>query len=113
MSDEDLSSTSAPTVAGHDPGANETLPDVAGHTGGPTLGAPTASQPNPANMDSLLHFPGRALNEIEKHLLPAWRRRTSDEPRWAVSTAVCVAIALQLTLPRSLEMPPRWLLLRT
>ena len=110
MSDEDLSSTSASTDTGHDKGANETQPDVAAHTRGPTPGAPTASEPNPAPMDTLLHFPGRVLNEIEKHLLPAWRRRTSDEPRWAVSIAVCVAIALQLTLPQSLEMPPRWLL---
>lgn len=43
-------------------------------------------------------------------LVPAWRRRTEGEPRWAVSVAVVAAIALQATLPASLAMPPRWAL---
>ena len=42
--------------------------------------------------------------------MPGWRRRTSTEPRWAVSVAILVAIALQASLPASLGMPPRWLL---
>ncbi len=43
-------------------------------------------------------------------LVPAWRRRTEGEPRWATSVAVVAAIALQATLPASLAMPPRWAL---
>lgn len=60
--------------------------------------------------EKLLHLPGRALGEVESRVLPAWRRRTTAEPRWAVSAAILVAIALQATLPSSLAMPPRWLL---
>ena len=42
-----------------------------------------------------------------KRLLPAWRRHTDAETRSAVSGAVAVAIALQLSLPDSLTLAPR------
>jgi uncharacterized membrane protein len=63
-----------------------------------------------ANMERLLHLPGRAMSGVEKHLVPAWRRRTNGEARWASTTAVVIAIALQLSLPDRYAMPPRWLL---
>jgi len=62
------------------------------------------------NMERLLQLPGRAMGEVEQRLVPAWRRRTSGEARWAVSVAVAVAIGLQLSLPSKLAFPPRWLL---
>ena len=62
------------------------------------------------NVERLLQLPGRALGEVETRLVPAWRRRTNGEPRWAVSIAVALAIGLQLSLPSSLAFPPRWLL---
>jgi hypothetical protein len=42
--------------------------------------------------------------------LPAWRRRTLGERRWPPSLAVVSAAALQLSLPKRLAMPPRFLL---
>jgi hypothetical protein len=62
------------------------------------------------HVDRLLQLPGRAMGEVEQRLVPAWRRRTIGEPRWAVSIAVGLAIGLQLSLPDSLAFPPRWLL---
>ena len=62
------------------------------------------------HVDRLLQLPGRAMGEVEQRLVPAWRRRTNGEPRWAVSIAVALAIGLQLSLPDSLAFPPRWLL---
>ena len=63
-----------------------------------------------ANVERLLRLPGRAVSEVEKHVVPAWRRRTVGEPRWASGIAVALAISLQLSLPRRFTMPPRWLL---
>jgi uncharacterized membrane protein len=63
-----------------------------------------------ANVERLLHLPGKAMTGVEKHIVPAWRRRTDGEARWASSIAVGVAIALQLSLPSRFAMPPRWLL---
>ena len=62
------------------------------------------------NMERLLQLPGRAMGEVEQRLVPAWRRRTDGEARWAVSVAVALAIGLQLSLPSTLAFPPRWLL---
>jgi uncharacterized membrane protein len=63
-----------------------------------------------ANVERLLHLPGKAMTGVEKLLVPAWRRRTNGEPRWASTIAVVVAIGLQLSLPNRYAMPPRWLL---
>jgi uncharacterized membrane protein len=63
-----------------------------------------------ANMERLLHLPGKAMSGVEKHLVPAWRRTTNGEARWASTIAVVVAIGLQISLPNRFEMPPRWLL---
>lgn len=80
-------------------------------SGGPAIDATIgALRDQLTHVEQLLHLPGRAFAEVEGRLVPAWRRRTAGEPRWAASIAVCVAIGLQITLPRSLEMPPRWLL---
>ena len=46
----------------------------------------------------------------ERYVLPAWQRVTQGEPRWPVSLAVVVAIALQLVLPYRVAFRPRWLL---
>jgi hypothetical protein len=42
--------------------------------------------------------------------LPAWLRPTEGEPRWTVSVAVLVLIALQIKAPRHLAFQPQWLL---
>ncbi|GAA2810567.1 hypothetical protein GCM10010441_39060 [Kitasatospora paracochleata] len=41
---------------------------------------------------------------------PAWKQPTEGEERWAVTTAILVAIALQLYLPHRLTLQPHWLL---
>lgn len=97
--------------SGGAPGASPAHHDGGLHIPVPGLDATVgAFRDQLANVEHLLRLPGRALNEVEDRLVPAWRRRTTGEPRWAVSCAVAMAIALQLTLPHSLEMPPRWLL---
>jgi uncharacterized membrane protein len=50
------------------------------------------------------------VREAGAKLVPAWRRITQGEPRWPVSLAVLVAIALQLSLPQRFAVHPRWLL---
>jgi uncharacterized membrane protein len=62
------------------------------------------------NAERLLHLPGQAMGEITGRIVPAWKRRTDGEARWAAGAAVLFAIAVQLSLPASLAMPPRWLL---
>ncbi|MEV8509757.1 hypothetical protein AB0368_33705 [Actinoplanes sp. NPDC051475] len=41
---------------------------------------------------------------------PAWRRRTNAEARWPAALAALTAIALQLSVPQRLTLPPGWLL---
>jgi hypothetical protein len=48
--------------------------------------------------------------KADRHLVPAWRRRTQGERRWPAGLAVTAAAALQLALPTRLAMPPRFLL---
>ena len=42
--------------------------------------------------------------------MPAWRRETDTEQRWAVTVAILVAAGLQLPLPDKLNFLPGWLL---
>ena len=49
----------------------------------------------------------RALGE---HVVPAWRRVTTREPRVPVTIAILVAIMLMATLPARIANHPRWLL---
>ncbi|MEU6894938.1 hypothetical protein ABZ934_24695 [Streptomyces sp. NPDC046557] len=46
----------------------------------------------------------------EHRPLPAWRRVTRGENRWASTAAVLTAVALQWTLPERLTIKPEWLL---
>ncbi|MFF3906334.1 hypothetical protein ACFYZJ_10025 [Streptomyces sp. NPDC001848] len=59
-----------------------------------------------------LHERLARLEELltEARQVPAWRRPTRDESRWAVSGAVLAAVALQLLLPERLAFRPEWLL---
>ncbi|MGZ8177275.1 hypothetical protein ACXVUM_05025 [Williamsia sp. SKLECPSW1] len=50
------------------------------------------------------------LRRVEHDALPAWRRITTGEPRWAAAVAVVAVIALQLALPERLNLSSRWLL---
>jgi uncharacterized membrane protein len=55
---------------------------------------------------------GRRANfrkELE-NVIPAWMRPTRGEPRWPVTVAVLLAIGLQLLIPESLALRPRWVL---
>ncbi|GAA2062698.1 DUF1345 domain-containing protein [Williamsia deligens] len=49
-------------------------------------------------------------HRLENDALPAWRRITAGEPRWAAAVAVVAVIALQLALPERLNLSSRWLL---
>ena len=42
--------------------------------------------------------------------LPAWRRSTEGEPRWAAAAGIVVMAALQLSFPEELAIGTRWLL---
>lgn len=50
------------------------------------------------------------LESGERDVVPAWRRATQGEPRWAVTAVILVAIALQLMLPHRLAFQPYWAL---
>lgn len=50
------------------------------------------------------------LESGEHGVVPAWRRATRGEPRWAVTAVILVAIALQVMLPRRLVFQPYWAL---
>ncbi len=52
---------------------------------------------------------GQATERTEHAVTPAWRRVTEGEPRWPVSVAVLVMIALQFGLPPELHVGPVWL----
>lgn len=51
-----------------------------------------------------------AAHGVESAHLPAWLRWTHGEPRWPVTLAVLVAIALQVLLPDRETLPLPWLL---
>ena len=53
---------------------------------------------------------GRLAGDVQRLAVPAWRSSTQGERRWMVTSAVAVAIALQLALPHRLVLPPWWLL---
>jgi uncharacterized membrane protein len=55
---------------------------------------------------------GRRTNirEEVEGIIPAWLRPTPGEPRWPVAAAVLLAIGLQLLIPESLALRPRWML---
>ena len=42
--------------------------------------------------------------------MPAWRRETDTEQRWAVGAAILLALGLQLPLPQTMTFLPFWLL---
>ncbi|MFF7969835.1 hypothetical protein [Streptomyces sp. NPDC007905] len=52
----------------------------------------------------------RLLQSGERDLVPAWRRATRGEPRWAVTAVILLAVALQLMLPHRLALQPYWAL---
>jgi hypothetical protein len=58
----------------------------------------------------LLEHSADALTDRVHELVPAWVRTTGAENRLPVMTAVLIAAALQLVLPRRLSLPPRELL---
>lgn len=51
-----------------------------------------------------------AVHRVENVHRPAWMRRTRGEPRWPVTATVIAAIGLQLVLPDTLALRPRFLL---
>jgi hypothetical protein len=60
-------------------------------------------------IEQLLDPGFRLLDHAErKVIVPAWRRITKGEPRWPVSLAILVAIALQAAVPEWLAFGPRW-----
>ncbi|MER7925905.1 MULTISPECIES: hypothetical protein [unclassified Streptomyces] len=52
----------------------------------------------------------RLLEDGGRGVVPAWRRVTRGETRWAVSAVILVAVVLQLMLPHRLAFQPYWLL---
>ncbi|WP_329130040.1 hypothetical protein OG552_05405 [Streptomyces sp. NBC_01476] len=61
-----------------------------------------------ARIEALLTTPARGtFDEAEHRLLPAWRRATRGEPRWAATSAVVAVLVIQWVLPARLVVPPR------
>ncbi|MER6472620.1 hypothetical protein [Streptomyces collinus] len=52
----------------------------------------------------------RLLESGERDLVPAWRRATRGEPRWAVTAVILLAVGIQLMLPHRLALQPYWVL---
>ncbi|MEU2422028.1 hypothetical protein ABZ619_13545 [Streptomyces sp. NPDC007851] len=52
----------------------------------------------------------RRLGSGGHDVVPAWRRATRGEPRWAVTAVILVAVAIQLMLPHRLALQPYWVL---
>lgn len=64
-----------------------------------------------ASIEGKLLGSGRhAARAVEDHLVPAWRRVTTNEPRLPVTVAILVAIGLMLALPTRVANQPIWLL---
>jgi uncharacterized membrane protein len=63
-------------------------------------------------VEKLVVGAGRRVDFREEleNAIPAWLRPTPGEPRWPVTAAVVLAIALQLLIPESLALRPRWVL---
>jgi len=53
---------------------------------------------------------GGVKKGAEFTVVPAWKRLTEGEPRWAVTVAIGAALTLQGALPPHLVLGPRWLL---
>jgi hypothetical protein len=51
-----------------------------------------------------------AAHDVERHVVPAWRRPTPAESRIPTSVAILVAVALQLAIPDKYGLHPRWIL---
>src|SRR5664279_5338342 len=62
------------------------------------------------DFESLSEAGQRAVGDVARAAVPAWRRLTRGEPRWPVSVAVLIMIVLQLRLPGDLTPIGRWLL---
>lgn len=56
--------------------------------------------------DSVTH----ACDEVEDHLIPAWRRVTCGEPRLPVTIGIAIALILMVLLPARVANHPSWLL---
>jgi uncharacterized membrane protein len=84
----------APAPAGAPPGP---LP--------PDPGEPLAERLS--RIEALLGPARGDVAEAGRRLVPAWRRATRGEPRWASTTAVLAVMAIQLTLPARLSVEPR------
>ena len=54
--------------------------------------------------------PERLIKDIERVVVPAWRRQTAGEQRWPFALTIVVMIALQSLLPDRLTVGNRWVL---
>jgi uncharacterized membrane protein len=94
---------------GHEPPARPASADESGPDLAETIDAALrASHDHLRRVEDLLVRVGRRA-ELPS-LVPAWMRPTPGEPRWPVTAAVLVAIGLQLLIPESLALRPRWVL---
>src|ERR1700675_927664 len=90
----------------------------------PAGGGPPAGEAPPASGDGLIDDLPARLTRLERkllepglgaarslggHIVPAWRRVTSREPRVPVTIAIIVAIGIMAALPARVANRPRWL----
>ncbi|WP_307795682.1 hypothetical protein [Actinacidiphila acididurans] len=63
-----------------------------------------------ARIEALLAPARGEFDRAGRRLVPAWRRATRGEPRWAATVAVLAAVGIQLALPDRLVLRPQWVL---
>ncbi len=61
-------------------------------------------------MEQLISDTGPRAPQGTARVVPAWRRETRGEQRWAVTMLIVIAAALQWALPPRLSIHPHWLL---
>jgi uncharacterized membrane protein len=83
-------------------------PHDAGRPGQPAAGArPDVTADRLARIEALLAPARGELTGAQRRLVPAWRRATQGEPRWAATIAVVAVMAIQWMLPLRLAVHPR------
>jgi len=99
------------TITGvtHSPdGPDLPSPPDPGRPGVPAAGGqPDVTAERLARIEALLAPARGELAGAGHRLVPAWRRATRGEPRWAATTAVIAVMAIQWVLPARLAVQPR------
>ena len=95
-------------VTGHEPPEDTDRPAPTPEEGAAAPG--DALTDRLARIEALLAPARTELSAAERRFVPAWRRATRGEVRWASTSSVVAVMAIQLVLPDWLAVQPRALL---